>query len=72
MAKRFDNVRCFMWRAAGKSAMLVVVPLYVIDAAFVWLSKAVSAICTVLTIPSVIFYDWCVKRHNAIRSKSNG
>ncbi|RWP10466.1 hypothetical protein [Mesorhizobium sp.] len=67
MSARLTEIRCFMWRAAGKTAMAFAIPLYVIDTSFVWLSKAVTAICTVATVPIIIFYDWCVKRHNALR-----
>ena len=64
------KLRCFLWRVAGKSVMALAFPLFAIDTAFSWLAKSVTLICALLAAPLVIFYDWCVKRHNALRSRA--
>jgi hypothetical protein len=71
-ARASIRIRCFLWRSAGKSVMVLAIPLYAIDASFSWLSNAVTVICAVLCMPLVIFYDWCVKRHNALHDQKRG
>lgn len=64
------RIRCLLWRIAGKSAMLLAVPLYALDAGISWLTSAfanlVTLLCALVAMPLVTFYDWCVKRHNAL------
>jgi hypothetical protein len=73
MAGKLTEFRCLLWRAAGKSAMLLVVPFYAIDASVTWLAEAfahlMTLLCAIAAMPLVIFYDWCVKRHNALREE---
>lgn len=66
-----QRVRCWLWRAAGKTAIiLLALPFYAFERAFSWLADAVTLLCSMAAMPAAIFYDWCVKRHNAIRARA--
>lgn len=62
------GARCFAYRAAGKIAVVLFAwPFYAIELTFEKLAAVVTILCALAAAPAVTFYDWCVKRHNAIR-----
>jgi|GEM_PF-5100942 len=63
------GARCFAYRAAGKTAVVLFAwPFYAIDLAFEKLAAAVTILCALAAAPAIIFYDWCVDRHNDLRA----
>lgn len=67
---RLVGLRCWLYRAAGRGGLYLAFPLFAFDAVFSWLAKAVTLLCAIVAAPSVTFYDWCVKRHNALRARA--
>lgn len=67
---KLTEARCAIYRFAGNAAMIAAIPFWAIDISASWLAKHISKACTLAVVPNAIFYDWCVKRHNAIRALS--
>lgn len=75
MAKltRWEAARCLAWRASANTAMaLFAWPFYAIDIVFEKLAAIVTILCATAAAPAILFYDWCVERHNAIHAAPAG
>jgi len=66
---KLTEAKCIAYRVAGKTAIIAFAwPFYAIDRIFEWMAGAVTLLCAAGASPAVIFYDWCVERHNAARA----